>query len=126
MPSPLIIEGTQKTPDIILDQDNKTFSISGMSIVDNGAQYYAPVVDWILEYLDDSPYPETTFDFKLKYINTTTFKALSHVVFEISEKKPDDCQFTVNWHYEKEDDDLKETGMELAEVADLPFEFIAY
>ena len=50
MIKPIILGKTEKTPEVILDQDNSVFQISGRSIVENAHEFYAPLLSWFKEY----------------------------------------------------------------------------
>ena len=45
--SPLIIEKTTKTPQVIFDPANEIFEISGRSLPENVVKTYEPVLQWI-------------------------------------------------------------------------------
>ena len=47
----LHIEGTEDTPEVLLDSGNNTFSISGRSFPENAIEFYEPIFAWLQKYL---------------------------------------------------------------------------
>jgi hypothetical protein len=62
MLEPIILEKTKNSPEIIMDKENKTFKIAGRSIVEDPGEFYAPIYNWLDEYVK-SPLPENLFHF---------------------------------------------------------------
>ena len=112
----LSVNSSEKTPSIILDQENQVFEISGRSLPENSLDFYQPVLDWINEY-SRSPNPETHFVFQLEYMNTSSSKAILDILALLEEIEGT----RVTWCTHPEDDDMKGAGMVLAELVNLPF-----
>ena len=51
----LIIEATTYTPNINFDAVNGELSISGKSYPENTFEFYKPVNEWIIKYLETTP-----------------------------------------------------------------------
>ena len=51
--TPLILDKTSDTPEVILDKVSKQFSFAGSSIPENTKKFFQPIFDWIDEYLKD-------------------------------------------------------------------------
>lgn len=118
---PLLIPGTATTPAVTLDSDNAIFEISGRSVADNPAEVFLPVMQWLNAYAKE-PKNSTLFVFKLEYVNTASSKILLDIISVLS--------FIGNtkalWYYQEDDEDMKEAGEELFELASIPFEFKTY
>ena len=71
----LIIEATDETPKIVLDQSNMEFELSGRSLPEDVVSFYQPVMDW-LEKLESQPIENMEFSFKLDYFNTASSKLI--------------------------------------------------
>ena len=115
------LEGTEDTPKIILDKTNGIFEISGRSLPEDTAEFYKPIVEWIVDY-GKSPNPSTEFAFKLEYFNT----ASSKLILDILSKLEDIAGTTIDWYYHEDDEDMEEAGTEFSELVELPFEFKTY
>ncbi len=119
------INGTEDTPSIILDKTTNTFEISGRSLPEDVVTFYKPTIDW-LEAFGNAPNNNFSFDFKLEYFNTASSKIILDILMkldEVAENKG--ASITINWHYDKNDDDMQEAGEEYAELVSLPFTFKA-
>ena len=115
------LEGTEDTPKIILDKGNGIFEISGRSLPEDSAEFYAPLIDWIEAY-SKAPNDGTEFVFKLEYFNT----ASSKLILDILSKLEDIPGITVQWYFHEDDEDMEEAGEEFSELVDIPFEFRTY
>ena len=79
------IQGTEDTPKIILDADNKVLEISGRSLPEDVTAFYEPVLNWLNEY-SENPNDKTVFNFKLTYFNTASSKLLLDILMKLEEK----------------------------------------
>lgn len=117
----LLLEGSESTPHVILDQKSGVFEISGRSLPSEAREVYEPVLRWINKYAEH-PNPVTEFVFKLEYINTGSSKMLLDLFFAL--QKINGAR--VSWCFLEDDEDMEETGEEFAELVKLPFELKAY
>jgi hypothetical protein len=67
----LIIEQTQKTPQIDLNQVTGDLVLSGRSIPENATKLYEPVLNWVTEYISEAN-PNTNLRLDLEYFNTAS------------------------------------------------------
>ena len=120
----LRIEGTQDTPQIILDLDSDILEISGRSLPEDVITFYEPVMNWIEEY-SRNPKKNTIFNFKLVYFNTASSKVILDILTHFEEMVEQGHNVLVRWYWEEEDDDMLEAGEEYAGMVDVPFEMIS-
>ncbi|MFW5793138.1 MAG: DUF1987 domain-containing protein [Bacteroidota bacterium] len=121
----LIIEATKYTPKIEFLAGTGKLTLSGSSYPENSVEFYQPVIDWINEYIETQKTP-MEFNFKITYFNTSTSKCFL-IILEILEsfyKKGGDV--IVKWHFQKDDDDILESGEELFVELELPHKYIPY
>ncbi len=117
----LNLEGTEDTPKIILDKKHEIFEISGRSLPEDSAEFYAPVLEWIERYSED-PNTSTEFVFKLEYFNTSSSKLILDVLSALE----DISDMKVSWYFHDDDEDMEEAGQEFSELVEIPFEFKTY
>jgi len=117
----LNLEGTEDTPKIMLDKENGIFEISGRSLPEDSAEFYAPILDWIEQYGKD-PNPQTNFVFKLEYFNT----ASSKLILDLLSALEDIDGMSIAWYFHEDDEDMEEAGEEFSELVEIPFEFKTY
>jgi hypothetical protein len=116
--------GTEDTPEVILDADNKVMEISGRSLPEDVATFYEPIITWLEEYAKN-PDNETVFTFKLDYFNTATSKVILDILVMFEEMIEEGHQVKVMWYYDEDDEDMKAAGEEYSDMVDVPIEMIS-
>lgn len=117
----LIIKATDETPAVILDHQNNIFEFSGKSLPEDVTIFYNPILKWFDEYAK-TPQPKTIIDFKLVYFNTASSKLILDILFKLENIHESGIEILVRWHYEEEDEDMKEAGEEYRDIVGIPFE----
>ena len=118
----LKISPTKNTPEILLNPDG-IIKVRGRSIHENVTDFFAPVEDWITQYIID-PASLTCVDMNLEYCNSASVKVLIHMLQKITYVTLKNKKFIFNWYYEDGDDDILERGEYFAAILDVPFNFI--
>jgi hypothetical protein len=94
-----------------------------MSLPEDVRRFYAPVIDWLKEYAE-SPREITTVNLKFDYLNTSSTKMVTELVFLIKPIADKGKKVKINWFYEITDYDMKKLGSDISFFADLTFEFV--
>jgi hypothetical protein len=118
----LKISPTKNTPEILLNPDG-IIKVRGRSIHENVTDFFAPVEDWITQYIIN-PANLTCVDLNLEYCNSASAKVLIHMLQKITYVTLKNKKFIFNWYYEDGDDDILERGEYFASILDVPFNFI--
>lgn len=93
-------------PTVDFNSETGICEISGESFLEETNVFYAPLINWIKEYIENKN--PITFNCKLTYFNTSSTKSLLDI-FKILKKYEDEGgDVTVNWYYDEEDLDLEE------------------
>jgi hypothetical protein len=121
----LKITGMDDIPTVIFDIENKIFQISGRSLPEDVTVFYDPLLLWLDEYAKKSKEP-MVFDFKLTYFNTASSKLLLDILLKLEEMRSRGKKVLVRWYYPKDDEDMKDAGLEYADIVEIPFEQIPY
>jgi len=121
--NPLTIKGTMKTPTILSDTDKGIIEIRGRSNPENANAFYKPLIEWIDEYVKN-PVDKTTVHLELEYFNTTSSKCILSLLKKLESSKDSTRDIIVNWYYEKDDADERETGEFYEKMTELSFNFI--
>jgi len=109
-------------PIINIDLKKGVFDFSGISNVEN-VNVFEPTFDMIKRYLEN-PAPNTQLNFRFEYFNTATSRLLMEV-FEMFERLYNKGnEVIVNWYYQKEDIDTKDSGVLYEELCSLPFNHV--
>jgi hypothetical protein len=122
---PLILKGTEDTPSITLDTANNQYEISGRSLPEDVVVFYQPVLDWISLY-SEKPGEEMTWKIRLEYFNTASSKIILDILMALEEIKEKGTNVIVQWHYDKNDNDMMEAGEEYKDLVSLVFEMMEY
>ena len=129
----LTIHATEFTPEVVLDPGANRFEISGESRPENAGKFYQPILEWLdqyhsLRYWQDNKFKgegnAPVFEFKLEYFNSTSAKFILDILKKLEVFKKDDLVFAVNWYYEDQDLDMKESGVEFAKMTEAPFQLL--
>jgi len=113
---------TKNSPEIILDPGG-IIRIKGRSILENAADFYQPVLEWIAEYVKN-PGQLTCIDISLEYFNSATAKVLITLIQRTSAVTFRNARLKVNWYYEDGDEDILERGEYIESVLETDFNFI--
>ena len=113
---------TKNTPEVILNPDG-IIKIRGRSIHENAADFFAPLEEWISDYIL-SPADVTNVDISLEYFNSASAKILITLMQKITYVTLRHKKFVFNWYYEEGDEDILERGEYFASILDIPINFI--
>jgi hypothetical protein len=116
------IAPTKSSPEIIMSPDGM-IKIMGRSIHENVAEFFAPVEEWIVNYIE-VPAEVTCVDMSLEYFNSASAKVFIHLLELLKHVTLKDRKFIFNWYYEDGDEDILERGEYFASILDVPFNFI--
>ena len=121
----IVIEGTPKTPSMMLDLSEGVLAIKGRSIPENSIEFYAPLEDWLDKFSKTGPRAMVVHVF-LQELDTSSSKSMLDV-FEKLERihVRDLSSVTINWYYEEDDEDMLEAGEDYrAQVPAVPFNLL--
>lgn len=112
---------TEQTP-LVHFQANGMLKIEGTSYPEDPMKFYTRVIDWIKE-LKNQNLARIELSVQLDYFNTSTSKLVLYI-FKILENiyllEKNDIK--IIWHYQKNDEDMVESGNDYASLLDVPFE----
>ena len=112
---------SKNTPEILLNPEGNIL-IRGRSIHENVSEFFAPVEDWITQYIIN-PAEITCVDMNLEYCNSASAKVFIHLLEKIKHVSLKNKKFVVNWYYEVGDEDILERGEYFSSILDIPFNF---
>ncbi|MBL4706040.1 MAG: DUF1987 domain-containing protein [Flavobacteriales bacterium] len=120
----LVLQGSQKIPQINFNASTGVLSISGRCIPEHSVEFFEPLEKWVKHYGDEAQ-PVTVVDVYLDYFNTSSSKCLLDLLRQIEAldlaKK---TTMQVKWRYIEEDEDMQEAGEDYANMIDASFELI--
>lgn len=128
----LIINETTATPKVFFDVEQGVFEIKGCSRPEDVRDFYQPIIQWLSDLSDgvDEKLIEQfksealTFNFIFDYFNSSSAKFILDILVLINQMHSKGLSLRIDWHFDENDEDMKEVGEELSEVVDFPFEYI--
>ena len=93
----LRIEATDDSPQVLLNQEEKHFEISGKSLPEDVVEFFQPVMDWLKKYRE-KPNARTEFNLKMIYFNTASSKLIMDVLMIFEEMVEEGHEVVVLWY----------------------------
>lgn len=125
----LHIKAQNESPEIIFDPKTNVFSITGVCHPENVLSFFQPIIDWLDGYLEYLKETNRAIDLRVifffKYFNSATYKYLTILLKKLNEFREQGASLFIEWHYESDDEDMRESGEELFEFSNMkiPHEF---
>jgi hypothetical protein len=129
---PLNINATAVTPSISFDPQTRNLEISGHSRPENARDFYFPLIQWIDEFdsfitnakdLTTAIEP-ITFKFKFLYFNSSSAKFVYDIIIMLNGMQRNGIPLKIYWYFDEDDDELREAGEELSDMANVPFFYV--
>lgn len=121
----LRLNETEDTPQVVLDAEANEFSLSGRSLPEDAVEFYKPVIAWMKKYIEQ-PNPETVFQVKLQYFNSSSVKQVSDLLLILEEIIKAGKKANVIWFYNEDDELMEIKGEEFKGILNVPFELKVY
>lgn len=120
------IEGTDESPDVILDKTTNEFVFKGKSLPEDVKEFYNPILSWIEMYAKD-PNDSTIIEFNMEYFNSASSKQILDILERFAVIKENlGKDVAVRWHFMEDDEDMEDAGESYSDIVDVPFELISY
>jgi len=120
----LHIVKTKYTLEVNFDKDSGILQMEGSSYPENAFDFFAPILKWLKRFACENNKP-IVMNMKLNYLNTSSTKCILDIFELLHTYMHSGNQVELNWHYDKDDTDMMETGEELIEDFDIPFNLIS-
>jgi hypothetical protein len=120
------ITGEEYIPEVNLNAETGTLSISGESYHEYTLEFFEPVFEWLKQYTTEEG-KKIELNFKMTYFNTSSsrrFLEIMNLLHNYQTTK--NGKVTINWYYQSEDVDMLESGQEYKDDIKLPFNLISY
>ena len=98
--------GSHFKPSVKLDADTGECEIAGESYLEETAQFYQPIYDWLVEFMKTKK--PILFNFKLSYVNTSSSKHILFILRLLKKYGEEGNDIQTNWFIEKGDMDTEE------------------
>ena len=101
-----ILEGTSRTPTVVLDYQNKALAISGESYPENVTEFYGQLLTALERYFNEDT-RQLAVTIQLDYFNSGSAHALLNLATKLNQKAVDGCEMSLVWACH-DDDDISE------------------
>ncbi|NNM94565.1 MAG: DUF1987 domain-containing protein [Bacteroidia bacterium] len=112
-------ESTPKTPSIIFDPAKGKLEIKGRSIPEDSIGFYKKLLDLLEEYAQTCTIP-VQVDVMLEYFNTASSVCVLEILKRFEALHQRGIPVVINWHYEEDDDYMRETGDDFQTLLTVP------
>ena len=124
------VKKTDKTPEVVLDTEKQVFHIKGKCLPENIRSFSEGVLKDFEKYLQSLPagdaiHPAFRIHFRLGYFNSAAAKFIADVLTISGQYIQKGCNIRNYWYFEEDDHDMLEAGEEIAQMVNVPMEFIA-
>ena len=109
----LKLEATKYTPEINFEVSGK-LSLVGKSYPENTFEFYAPMMEWLELYFNESAAETTIVNMEIIYFNSSSSK-LFFDFFDLLEENSEDNKIEINWIYDEENESAEEAGEDFIE-----------
>lgn len=123
---PLHIHHTKITPSIIFNGTTGEFKITGRSIPADATVFYASADKWAEKFAASFEGKSMKVDIMLDHLNTGSVRSILTILSRFLRMKPKGKEIIVNWHYEQEDEDIRDKGEEMALILEHPFMYTSF
>ena len=125
-------ELTNNTPLVLLDHKKNLIEFEGDSRPEDVQKFYSPIIEWLENYekhlssIKDNTSRKitTTCNFKFEYFNSSSVKYVMDIILKLGEiTTSNGVLLVLNWHYDEQDEDMKESGEEFEDMLDIKFNY---
>ena len=124
----LTLAPTLNTPSINLDPVGNKFELKGESRPENVRNFYLPILEWLEKFAGEisgnGSNTPLDFSFNFEYFNSTSAKYILDIFKILNSINKAGNEVKVSWHYEEDDEDMYEVGMEMSRMAGIPFDYV--
>jgi hypothetical protein len=129
---PFHSDPTEFFPRVELSSQTGVFEISGVSRPENGAVFYARIIEWLNAFelacaeAGRWPVDKIIMNFRLTYCNSSSTKYIFQILEILLSWKRFGIVPEVNWYYDESDDKMRDDGQDLADALDSAFNFYPF
>lgn len=120
----LIITSTETTPQINFDPEKGILEIEGRLIPEDVGTFFAPIFEWIDNFLPDDKQKLIIVRFCLFYYNTSSSKRILNIMKKLDALYLAGVNLKIRWEYEEGDEDSIQEGQDYKTFLKAPFEIV--
>ena len=117
------IKASDNTPYVKIDPEQGVVVIKGNSSPENAIKFYRPIINMVEEIYQSSSEP-IIVNLAFRYFNTASSKCLFDLFRMLKKSEKPGRKAIINWLYEENSNEMKETGEDYADLLDMQFNFV--
>ncbi len=121
----LEIQKTKYTLAVNFDVSKGILKMNGSSYPENALEFFTPIFDYIEQYIIEYN-KKLLLELNIDYLNTSSTKCILDIFEILEDYITAGGSVHIKWFHRKGDEDILETGKELAEDYNIPIDFISY
>jgi hypothetical protein len=121
--SDIELAAAQSTPAVKTDAAAGTLVMRGDSYPENSFEFFAPIVKWVREYLEEQQNP-LKVELHLLYLNTSSVRAMMDIFDMLEDAHGDGREVSVQWFYDADNERISELAEEFKEDCTFPFDIL--
>lgn len=121
---PIIIAETPKTPLFKFDTDNNSIKIEGKIISENPINFFSRLDEILDSYKVKAESESLKVDIYVDYFNTVCSKYFLKFLRKVISTKQDASKININWYFDSDDTEIKESGDDYSMILNHHFNFI--
>jgi len=110
----LILPSTFDTPQVAFHPEG-SLTISGRAMSAKAWSFFGPLFEWLDEYRKNPP-PSTTLNLEFDILHVDSLVKILDICKSLSVLTKKGCNVTINWYFEKDDEDMRETASMFSEI----------
>jgi hypothetical protein len=111
-------------PEVNFDYSTGICELTGESYMEETYKFYAPLVDWLNNYIQGGK--PITFNFRLTYFNTSTSRLILEILEILEKYKLAGGSVIINWYYRSSDPDMVEEIEDFQRELSMEINMIAF
>ncbi len=120
------IEGSDYIPEVDFNAETGVLNISGESYHEYTLEFFEPIFEWLKRFTAEGG-KKIELNFRMSYFNTSSSRRFLEIMNLLEDYHySKGGEVVINWHYEKNDLDMLESGEEYAEDVRLEFNLLPY
>lgn len=120
----LVRAATTSTPEVCFDCVTGRLGLSGESYPENAFEFYAPLLEWVSAYLEQST-GAISLQIHLTYLNTSSVKSILDLLDLLEGSHREGREVSLTWFYDAENDRALEMAEEFREEVTMPFHVVS-
>ena len=122
----LVIQGTEKTPEINFDATSGKLSVGGRSYSSDAFDFYKPINEWLNKYIQN-PNELTILEINVDYFHSVSVKYLTSIVRKVAQIQELGKSIKIVWIHqsdENDEDESYELGKGIESEAKIKFDYV--